>query len=171
MAKHKEYLPCEAQLAKGITDPESYKGKQFCATSCPYKDCVMAFEPETRHFHKAHTALTKVERKLTTPEERLMQVIFNKEAGTTYHPNVDGTSLHDALMGVLNSIGPRYRRVIMLRFGFESQSNTLQQIGTEFGVSRERIRQLETKALNLLRHISRKDKLRAFNKEGPNEKR
>jgi RNA polymerase primary sigma factor len=64
---------------------------------------------------------------------------------------------------VLNTLTPRERRVVELRFGLEGDRlYTLSEIGVELGVTRERIRQIETKALRKLRHPSRARRLREF---------
>ena len=64
---------------------------------------------------------------------------------------------------VLGSISQRERRVLQLRFGLEDgRSRTLEEVGREFGVTRERIRQIEAKALRKLRHPTRSKKLRDF---------
>jgi RNA polymerase primary sigma factor len=64
------------------------------------------------------------------------------------------------LTRLLDSLPPRERRVIELRFGlYDGRSRTLDEVGAEFGVTRERIRQIERKALNKLRHPSRSRKL------------
>ncbi len=64
---------------------------------------------------------------------------------------------------VLESLSDRERRVLQLRFGLEDgRSRTLEEVGRDFGVTRERIRQIEAKALRKLRHPSRSRKLRDF---------
>ena len=64
---------------------------------------------------------------------------------------------------VLDSLHDRERRVLQLRFGLEDgRSRTLEEVGREFGVTRERIRQIEAKALRKLRHPSRSKKLKDF---------
>ena len=65
--------------------------------------------------------------------------------------------------GVLSTLTPRERRVVELRFGLDGDRlYTLSEIGAELGVTRERIRQIETKALRKLRHPSRSKRLREF---------
>ncbi|MGC2695041.1 MAG: sigma-70 domain-containing protein, partial [Candidatus Angelobacter sp.] len=64
---------------------------------------------------------------------------------------------------VLRTLSPREERIIKMRFGLEDGSeHTLEEVGQNFQVTRERIRQIEAKALRKLRHPSRSRKLRAF---------
>jgi RNA polymerase primary sigma factor len=71
--------------------------------------------------------------------------------------------LRSQVEGVLDSLTPRERRVVELRFGLEGDKlYTLSEIGQELGVTRERIRQIETKALRKLRHPSRSRRLRDY---------
>ena len=66
-------------------------------------------------------------------------------------------------MEVLSSLTPRERKVLELRFGLEDgRSRTLEEVGREFNVTRERIRQIEAKALRKLRHPMRSKKLRDY---------
>jgi len=65
--------------------------------------------------------------------------------------------------GVLNSLDAREREIIRLRFGLnDGRSRTLEEVGREFGVTRERIRQIEYKTLAKLRHPTRSAKLRDY---------
>jgi RNA polymerase primary sigma factor len=71
--------------------------------------------------------------------------------------------LKEQIDGVLDTLNPREKRVLQLRFGLEDdRSRTLEEVGREFGVTRERIRQIEAKALRKLRHPTRSKKLRDF---------
>jgi RNA polymerase primary sigma factor len=71
--------------------------------------------------------------------------------------------LKEQVAAVLNSLTGRERRVLQLRFGLEDgRARTLEQVGTELNVTRERIRQIEAKALRKLRHPSRSRKLRDY---------
>ncbi|MDA0256643.1 MAG: RNA polymerase sigma factor RpoD [Chloroflexi bacterium] len=71
--------------------------------------------------------------------------------------------LKEQVMEVLSSLTPRERKVLELRFGLEDgRSRTLEEVGREFNVTRERIRQIEAKALRKLRHPTRSNKLRDY---------
>ena len=73
------------------------------------------------------------------------------------------TLLKEQLMTVLSTLTPREEKVLRLRFGIEDgRTRTLEEVGKEFNVTRERIRQIEAKALRKLRHPSRSKKLRDF---------
>lgn len=82
---------------------------------------------------------------------------------------VQNASLSDTVKQVLDSLSPREAKVLRMRFGIEMQSDhTLEEVGKQFDVTRERIRQIETKALRKLRHPSRADKLKSFLDETDN---
>ena len=67
------------------------------------------------------------------------------------------------LKDILDSLTPREAKVLRMRFGIEmSTDHTLEEVGKQFDVTRERIRQIEAKALRKLKHPSRSDKLRSF---------
>jgi RNA polymerase primary sigma factor len=73
------------------------------------------------------------------------------------------SSLSDVTKDVLDSLTPREAKVLRMRFGIEmSTDHTLEEVGKQFDVTRERIRQIEAKALRKLRHPSRSDKLKSF---------
>ena len=81
-------------------------------------------------------------------------------------PPVDAASkqlLKEQIGDVLDTLTPREQRVLQLRFGLEDgRSRTLEEVGKEFNVTRERIRQIEAKALRKLRHPSRSRKLKDY---------
>jgi len=73
------------------------------------------------------------------------------------------TLLKEQLMEVLDTLTPREEKVLRLRFGLDDgKARTLEEVGKEFNVTRERIRQIEAKALRKLRHPSRSKKLKDF---------
>ena len=71
--------------------------------------------------------------------------------------------LKEQLLDVLDTLTDREKKVLMLRFGIEDgRARTLEEVGKEFSVTRERIRQIESKALKKLRHPSRSKKLKDY---------
>ena len=79
-------------------------------------------------------------------------------ANTTVH-----SMLREETMAMLGTLGSREKRILSLRFGLEDDSpHTLEEVGKIFKVTRERVRQIEAKALKKLRHPSRSRRLRPF---------
>ena len=77
--------------------------------------------------------------------------------------SIIGLSLREQTNKVLNTLTPREEKVLRLRFGLsDGCEHTLEEVGQDFAVTRERIRQIEAKALRKLRHRSRSKKLRSF---------
>jgi RNA polymerase primary sigma factor len=71
--------------------------------------------------------------------------------------------LREKIIDVLDTLTERERRVLSLRFGLvDGYSRTLEEVGKQFKVTRERIRQIEAKALRKLRHPSRSERLKSF---------
>jgi RNA polymerase primary sigma factor len=104
-----------------------------------------------------------------------LQTLVGKEAGLELGslieddsmPSPDAElfsqSLKEQIAGVLATLSEREARVIRLRFGLgDGESRTLEEVGREFGVTRERIRQIEVRALEKLRDHGRSEKLRDF---------
>ena len=76
---------------------------------------------------------------------------------------VTSTMLREQLSGVLSTLTPREQKVLILRYGIEDgKARTLEDVGKEFNVTRERIRQIEAKALRKLRHPSRSKRLKDY---------
>ncbi|NDP60954.1 MAG: sigma-70 family RNA polymerase sigma factor, partial [Oxalobacteraceae bacterium] len=72
-------------------------------------------------------------------------------------------SMRTAIKEVLDALPPREAKILRMRYGLDTQSDhTLEEVGKQFEVTRERIRQIESKALVKLRHPSRADKLKIF---------
>jgi len=71
--------------------------------------------------------------------------------------------LKDEISGVLETLDERERKILELRFGIsDGSSRTLEEVGEEFSVTRERVRQIESKALRKLRHPTRSRRLKTF---------
>jgi len=77
--------------------------------------------------------------------------------------NATSSGLQGATQDILDSLTPREAKVLQMRFGIGMNTDhTLEEVGKQFDVTRERIRQIEAKALRKLRHPSRSEHLRAF---------
>jgi RNA polymerase primary sigma factor len=98
-------------------------------------------------------------------EEADSQLVDMIEDRNTIQPIDDTTTqlLKDQISEVLLTLTPREQKVLQLRFGLEDgRSRTLEEVGLVFKVTRERIRQIEAKALRKMRHTSRSHKLRDY---------
>ena len=90
------------------------------------------------------------------------------EINKSMHDNIQfhaamQAGLRDVVKDILDSLTPREAKVLRMRFGIEmSTDHTLEEVGKQFDVTRERIRQIESKAVRKLKHPSRSDKLRSF---------
>ena len=77
--------------------------------------------------------------------------------------STSNTMLHEALAEILNTLTQREADVLRMRFGmYDGRNHTLEEVGQKFGVTRERIRQIENKAIRKLRHPSRAKKIKDF---------
>ena len=83
------------------------------------------------------------------------------DENATKFMDIDDLSIRDTIYSVLNTLSERERKIIELRFGFtDGRQHTLEEVGTEFNLTKERIRQLEASALKKLRNPVRSEKLR-----------
>ena len=89
------------------------------------------------------------------------------QAGLSPSDAVINLNLREQTAQVLKTLSPREEKIVKMRFGLEDGSeHTLEEVGQNFAVTRERIRQIEAKALRKLRHPSRSQRLRAFLEDG-----
>jgi RNA polymerase primary sigma factor len=96
-------------------------------------------------------------------EDRHLGDFIEDKSITSPSDAVIGLNLADQISDVLHMVSNREEKVLRMRFGIgERSDHTLEEVGQEFGVTRERIRQIEGKALRKLRHPSRSKQLRAF---------
>ena len=85
------------------------------------------------------------------------------EKTVTPSESVASTMLREQLLGVLDTLTPREEKVLRLRYGLDDgKPRTLEEVGKEFNVTRERIRQIEAKAIRKLKHPSRRKRLEDF---------
>ena len=126
--------------------------------------------------HRLHRTAAKVRRVMRISQEpmSLEMPVGSEDSGLlgdfiedeTIMGPVDATSnqlLKEQLCFILDSLNERERAVLEMRFGLkDGESHTLEEVGQKFGVTRERVRQIESKALRKLRHPGRSRKLRDF---------
>jgi RNA polymerase primary sigma factor len=95
-------------------------------------------------------------------ESALGDLIEDRWVGSPVDAVID-SNVRDETANILKTLSPKEEKVIRLRFGIGCErEHTLEEIGQEFDVTRERIRQIEAKALRKLRHPSRSEQLRSF---------
>ena len=96
-------------------------------------------------------------------EDSHLSDFIEDEQSTAPTDSVSVTMLKEQLLGVLDTLTPREEKVLRLRYGLDDgRPRTLEEVGKEFNVTRERIRQIEAKALRKLRHPSRSKRLKDF---------
>ena len=96
-------------------------------------------------------------------EDSHLSDFIEDEASVAPTDAVAFTMLKEQLLGVLDTLTPREEKVLRLRYGLDDgRPRTLEEVGKEFNVTRERIRQIEAKALRKLRHPSRSKRLKDF---------
>ena len=96
-------------------------------------------------------------------DSRLKEFIPAEDEASSPELSANFELLREQLQEVLGTLNPREQKVLEMRFGLKDGRNrTLEEVGKQFGVTRERIRQIEAKALRKLRHPSRAKKLRDY---------
>ena len=107
-----------------------------------------------------------LETPVASSEEASLQDFVADEEAATAHEEVNARLLREEVKAILEELDERERQVIKDRFGIDRNSSmTLDQVGRQFGVSRERIRQIEASALRRLRHPTRSERLRSYHDE------
>lgn len=103
-----------------------------------------------------------------TPRDTLIDALLSNLSEETILSDEDALStvqknaLKEEVASVLSKLTPKEERVLRLRYGFDGHERTLEEVGAEFNVTRERIRQIEGKALRKLRHPSKAKKLKEY---------
>jgi RNA polymerase sigma factor RpoD-like protein len=124
---------------------------------------VVVTPDKVREITKASQQAISLDTPIGEEEDRTLGDFIEDSAAVAPAEAAANRLLKEQVAAVLNSLTGRERRVLQLRFGLEDgRARTLEEVGKEFHVSRERIRQIEAKALRKLRHPSRSRKLRDF---------
>jgi RNA polymerase primary sigma factor len=140
--------PTSDEIARGMTDPKQ---------GPPYT-------PEkVREIIKVSQEPVSLETPIGEEDDSHLGDFLPDESALAPADAASHQLLKEQVMDVLNSLTSRERKVLELRFGLEDgRSRTLEEVGREFQVTRERIRQIEAKALRKLRHPSRSKKLKDY---------
>ena len=120
-------------------------------------------EERVREIQKIAQDPVSLETPIGEEEDSHLGDFIEDETTVTPSDSVSTTMLKETLLSVLNSLTPREEKVLRLRYGVDDgRPRTLEEVGKEFNVTRERIRQIEAKALRKLRHPSRSKQLKDF---------
>lgn len=120
-------------------------------------------EDKVREIQKIAQDPVSLETPIGEEEDSHLGDFIEDDHATTPSDSVSFTMLKEQLLGVLDTLTPREEKVLRLRYGIDDgKPRTLEEVGKEFNVTRERIRQIEAKALRKLRHPSRSKKLKDF---------
>lgn len=120
-------------------------------------------EERVREIQKIAQDPVSLETPIGEEEDSHLSDFIEDEGSAAPTDAVSATMLKEQLIGVLNTLTPREEKVLRLRYGLDDgRPRTLEEVGKEFNVTRERIRQIEAKALRKLRHPSRSKRLKDF---------
>ena len=120
-------------------------------------------EERVREIQKIAQDPVSLETPIGEEEDSHLGDFIEDDRAITPSDSVSSTMLKETLLSVLNSLTPREEKVLRLRYGVDDgRPRTLEEVGKEFNVTRERIRQIEAKALRKLRHPSRSKHLKDF---------
>lgn len=125
---------------------------------------VMGIEPEkAQEIERISQDTTSLETPVGKEEDTRLKEFIKDEVTVSPFDSASQELLKGHIDEVLETLNPREKRVLALRFGLkDGRTRTLEEVGREFGVTRERIRQIEAKALRKLRHPSRSKRLRDY---------
>lgn len=120
-------------------------------------------EEKVREIQKIAQDPVSLETPIGEEEDSHLGDFLEDETSTAPSDMVAFTMLKEQLIGVLDTLTPREEKVLRLRYGIDDgRPRTLEEVGKEFNVTRERIRQIEAKALRKLRHPNRSKRLKDF---------
>ncbi len=120
-------------------------------------------EEKVREIQKISQDTISLDTPVGEEEDSNLGTFLQDENATNPSDSATILMLKEQLLDVLNTLTPREQKVIMLRYGIDDgHPRTLEEVGKEFNVTRERIRQIEAKALKKLKHPSRSKKLKDF---------
>ena len=120
-------------------------------------------ESKVRDIQRISQNTISLETPVGEEEDSSLGTFLKDNSTITPEESATVSMLKEQLLNVLGTLTPREQKVVMMRYGLEDgHAKTLEEVGKEFNVTRERIRQIEAKALKKLRHPSRSKKLKDF---------
>lgn len=138
--------------------------KPFIRKLCDQLDCL---PEEIFSANQMEVSLESNKRTLKVREAEMKFLLFNEDNQKLLEDKFSLDQRNESIDSVISCLTPREQKVINMRYGLGEyvEDHTLEQVGQEFGVNKERIRQIEQKALRKLRHPSKSDQLRDFLQE------
>jgi RNA polymerase primary sigma factor len=120
-------------------------------------------EDEVKNLFRISQRTTSLSTAINDEEDATLEDFIKDPNQSSIYDNVTNKFIKEYLFEVLDTLTPRERKVLVLRYGLEDgKPRTLEEVGRQFSVTRERIRQIEAKAIRKLKHPSRAKKLRGL---------
>lgn len=120
-------------------------------------------QDEVKNLFKISQRTTSLSTAINNEEDATLEDFIKDPNQSSIYDNVTNKFIKEYLFEVLDTLTPRERKVLVLRYGLEDgKPRTLEEVGRQFSVTRERIRQIEAKAVRKLKHPSRAKKLRGL---------
>jgi len=120
-------------------------------------------EPDVKNLFRISQRTTSLSTAINDEEDATLEDFIKDPNQSSIYDNVTNKFIKEYLFEVLDTLTPRERKVLVLRYGLEDgKPRTLEEVGKQFNVTRERIRQIEAKAIRKLKHPSRAKKLRGL---------
>lgn len=118
---------------------------------------------ECMRIKRNYLSYVSLDAPIAEDEDSLLVDFIPDENMKSLDEEIDEACLRSLLLNALDTLSEREKRILVLRFGLEDdRPRTLEEVGREFGLTRERIRQIEAKALRKMRHLSRSKKIKEF---------
>ena len=161
----KETIADAKRMGAKLVPEEGKRSEEASKNAAAEKSTVITAE-RVREMRKVSQEPVSLETPIGEEEDSHLGDFIEDKSALRPDEAAETTNLVEMVRGLIASLSQREARVLKLRFGLDDgRSRTLEEVGAEFNVTRERIRQIEAKALRKLRHPSRSKKLKVFTQE------